>query len=555
MTVRVISTLTVLIVCLAGRVAQAQEVLTVIRFVTVREGGPVPAGETTAYEATDPKAVAWAQIAVSGQAHTIVFRWLDPQRRLQRVSPSRIVAPGEEFVWDELPIRGRPPADLPGVWTVEFYVNERLAAGARFAILPHRRAPTTSVRHQTTLSMRSQETETGWGTHTRSIINSLDHMVQFTIRLRPDTNVVASISGGTLWGTSSGVRSSGIVAYNAGGRFFAQAGLEGSWITNFLESPPRRIDTSAAFFDLRYNPPRRPTFSLSYRRDTAADDRIPRITDSTTTTWTLSSSYFRGRFAFNGTYIIQDVDDGTTTNLDVATRTLTLTGTYFPSPRLFIFATRTTVKQDFGPTPFSPAFGQQTNTTSARLNYQLSPRFQLAAFLFDTDMARTDGVFSMATSQRGMEGSYQLNSRLRLNALTQWQRQTTTFGGLATTSEQRLSRYGVDVFLPRNLTIGAAFSPQTTTTGPSVTRANVWTTYVNFFPSPKFFLGGTYSLTRTTGPGTDTTNATWALSARYVPTPWVEYQATAQLTDAKFPLFPLANSHTLTYQLTGVFRF
>ncbi|MDR5682726.1 MAG: hypothetical protein QN163_01690 [Armatimonadota bacterium] len=535
--------------------AWAQQTFTVVRFVTAREGGPVPVGETNLFEATDTKAVAWAQVIVSGQAHAVVFRWIDPRGRLHRVSPTRLVPPGDDVIWDELPIRGQPAAELPGVWSVELYANDRPAAAARFTILPRRVPPAFTLVHQTTVATRSQQTQTGSGTYTHSVINSTDHLTQFTLRLRPDANLIASASGGLLWGTSSGTRGSLAISYNSGPHFFAQAGFQISSVTDHLESPARRTDAQATFFDLRLSPPHGPTLSLSYRRDEAVDDRFPRLTDGTTTTWTLSSSYFVRPLFFSATYTVQDVDDRTSTNFDFSFRSLTLTAVYFPGPALFVIASHTRLAQDFGATAFSPAFGQQSNTTSVRLTYRPTPQLALTPFVSSNDLARTDGLLSMSTTQFGVEAAYRVTRWLQLTAMTQWQTQASIFAGFAGSTEQRLNRFGVDLFLAGNLTLGAAFSPQITVKGSAGTYADVWTAYVNFFPDPKFFLTGTYTVTRTQGSGTDTLHAAWSLSARYAPTPWVEYQLSAQVADTRSKLFPAASVYQLGYHFTAIFRF
>jgi hypothetical protein len=556
---RALITLSVLVACLleTGFPASAQETVALIRFVTAREGGPVPVGETTAFEATDPKAVAWVRLQPRSQTHSIAFRWFDAERKLQRVSPTRLLTPGEDVVWDELPIRGAPATNLPGAWTVELYADERLLTSSPFSILPPRATAPSSVRvrHQTTLTTKSQETRTGTTAYTHSVITSLDHLVQ-VIRLRPpDRTFLTVLSLGKLWGTSEGVRGSGLLSYSIGGRFFIQGGLEGSRVTDLFRIPPLRTDMRALFFDLRYSPPQGLPLSLSYRRETMVDDRFPHLTDLVTTSWALSSSYFMRNLSLSLTYTIQDVDDSTSTNFDLSTRTFTVTGVYFPTPQLFLFVTRTSVTQDFGLTSFSSPFSQRTDTTSTRLNYQPHPRLSLALFTFQSDFSRSDGLFSFSTSQRGVEAAYQLSQVVALRALTQWQEQTSTFGGFTSVSNQRLTRYGADFVLGAGLRAGVAFSPQTTKTGTTVNQTDIFTAYASFFPNSRLFFNSSYTLTRTTGTGSDTTSETLILFMRYAPNAMAEYQAQAQFTDVRFPAFPSGASYNALYQITATFRF
>lgn len=529
----------------------AQETLVVIRFVMTRQGGPVPIGETTAFQASDPKAIAWVQFQSPTQSHTVVFRWFAPQRQLQRVSPTRIVAPGEEFIWDELPIRDAPAADLQGPWIVELYADERLVSTVQFNILPPRAEalPAVTVQQQTMLSTKSQETRTGSGTYTRTLVNSLDHQVQFIRFVGGDRILLTSLSLGRLWGTSEGVRGAGLLSYSTED-FFLQGGLEGSKLTDSLQSPPLRTDTGAAFFDLSYGSAEGPTFSLGYRRETEVDDRAPHLTDSTTTSWTASSSYSWRNVSLSATYALEDVDDRSEDNFDSRTRTLALTAVYFPSPRLSLFVTRTNVIQYVGATPFSPAFSQTTNTTSARLTYQLQPNLSLALFTFHSDLFQSDALFRLSTSQRGAEATYQLHPRITLRALTQWQEQSSTVGA----SNQRLSRYGMDIFLPGGLTTGLMFSSQVTTSEADTTSVDIFTAYANFLPSTRFFFSGIYTLNRTRGTG-ETTNELFKMSLRYTPNPATEYQATAQFNDVQFPASPTSSTYTSQYQITAIFRF
>lgn len=556
---RALTTLSVLAVCLlkTGFPASAQEGVAIIRFVTAREGGIVPVGETTAFEATDPKAVAWVQLQPRSQTHSIVFRWFDSERRLQRVSPTRLLTPAEDVVWDDLPIRGAAAANLVGAWTVELYADERLLASSRFSILPRRAAaqPPVRVRHQTTLVTKSQETRTGTTAYTHSVITSLDHLVQFITLRPPDRTVLTLLSLGKLWGTSEGVRGSGLLSYSVGGRFFIQGGLEGSRVTDLLRIPPIRTNIGASFFDLRYTPPQGFPLSFSYRRETTVDDRLPHLTDLVTTSWTLSSSYVMRNLSLSLTYAVQDVDDSTSANFDFSTRTFAVTGVYFPTPRLFLFVTGTSVTQDFGPTSFSSSFSQRTDTTSTRLNYQLHPRLSLALFTFQSSLSRSDGLLSFSTSQRGIEAALQLSPAVALRALTQWQEQSSSFGGFTSVSNQRLSRYGADFVLGPTVRAGVAFSPQTTTTGSTVSQTDIFTAYASFFPNPRFFFNSSYTLTRTTGTGSDSTSEALVLFMRYSPNASTEYQAQAQFTDVRFPAFPSSASYNALYQFSAIFRF
>lgn len=533
----------------------AQDTFTLVRLVTAREGGPVPIGEATAFEATDPKVVAWAQFAAVSQTHSVVFRWFDPRRRLHRASPVQILAPGEEFLWDELPVRGAPAADLPGTWMVELLVGPRLVTTVRFTIHPRRVIPTAvTAQHQSAVTTKSQQTRTGTGLFTIRHVTSFEHLVQWT-RRSGDNGFALSLSAEKLWGTSDGLRGSGVLSLDRGGRFYLQGGAEGSTVTDSLQTPPLRLDTVSGFFDLRYVPPERPSLSLTYRRTTAVDDYAPPLTDSVTSTWTASLNHAAGRVSFSGTYTVAEVDDRAPTNADTTTRTLTLTGVFVASPRLLAFATRTSVTQDFAATPSLWAFNQETTTTTLRLTYRTTPLLSLTLSYIETAFIRSDALFGFSTSQWGAEAAYTLSPSVTARVLTQWQEQSTTFSGSLTRSDQRLTRYSVDASLAGPLTAGLAFSPQLATAGALVTRADLLTAYVNYFPSAAFFLSVSYTQNRTFATGVDLANEVFALSLRYAPTVFIEYQLTAQSNDARFPALPAANVNILNYQFSAVMRY
>jgi hypothetical protein len=173
--------------------AWPQEAVAVIRFTTARQGGPVPVDEVTAFASDEPKVVAWGRIAAGTASHTVAFRWLDTQQRIYRVSPTRIVTAGEEFLSDELPLRDTPAAALTGVWTVELVVDNRVVATLRFSVVPPSAPPhVDTIRHQTTLSTRGQQTQAG-GTYTATVVNSLE-MATDAVAVRTSPELPRSVA-------------------------------------------------------------------------------------------------------------------------------------------------------------------------------------------------------------------------------------------------------------------------------------------------------------------------------------------------------------------------
>jgi hypothetical protein len=537
--------------------AEAQEALIIVRFVTAREGGPVPVDVRTTFETTDPMVVAWVQFVPSGQSHTVAFRWLDPRSTAQRISPTVLVTPGQSVLWDEMPIADASAEELPGTWTVELVVDERVLDTVRFSILPPPEAlpPPLVVEYETTASTFSHQTAIGTGVFTHKLVNSLTQQVDLIKQFVSGAALTTSVSASNLWGTSSGTEGSATLSFDSGRGVFALGGVTGSWVTDFLQTPPLRLDSGSVFLDLQLSRPDRPSLAFSFQRDTEIDDRSPPETNSLTTAWTMSSAYSIGRLTLQATVGEQAFEDRTGITASFLARTATVSGAYTPNPRLFLFVTRTNLVQDFGATGFAPAFTVQTGTTTARLSYQFTPVLRGAVFAVTTDIDQSDPAFAFSSTMRGVEATVRIRPAVTLSALTQWQDQSTTSGLTTTPAQQRLSRVGF-TWVPRSGMVASVFySPQVTAAPTAETRGELYTASVAFFPSSRFSAVAVYTLNLTNGPALSIRNEVVDLSLRYAPTDAREFRLTARFDDLRNLLTPAADLRNTIYMLSVRFKY
>lgn len=103
----------------------------------------LPVGRTASFSAGEPRAYSWIRFGPVYEAHRLRWRWYSPDGALYTESVCQIPAPSTRGLehwyspkyWSQLSILGTSAAQLPGAWSVEFSVDDRIMLVERFTIL------------------------------------------------------------------------------------------------------------------------------------------------------------------------------------------------------------------------------------------------------------------------------------------------------------------------------------------------------------------------------------------------------------------------------------
>ncbi|MDR7419251.1 MAG: hypothetical protein QN178_10120 [Armatimonadota bacterium] len=543
--------LTLLFACGASLIpALAQAPAQIIRAVMTKEEGRILLIEVDSFLVTDPKAVAWVQVTPSLNRRTIAFRWVTPSGEVFRLSPAIQLLPGDEVVWDVIPIRDGPAERLVGLWRVDVFVDEQFATRVYFRILsPPPRLPVT-VRFETVLSHDAVHTWRPGGGHDVFNRYIVDQRVEVNAQVaRADLTLRAA---GGLTGTDRGgdSRVSFVVGMDhpAGIAFFA--GREAQTVADRLDPARPSVLTTSTFLDFRFTSTRLPSVGIVLSRVDRTDSLTPAFTDDTESSASFNVSY--SRFPWTAVLVHTQTDTVDRTGAEPSGRNRSTGGSlvYVASPSLVLIGTHISTVRDedafggLGPFTFTGS------STVFRASLTVNPALTLGLTYGFGGSARNDGLFDVQTRLIGGEATYLLSPALTLRAGYQADTIDIVTAGIPS----RLSSttfLGTLEYRPRpTLFMSVSYLPSRAEVvfgTPQVTSS--LTGVISYFPSPRFGLNLVYTGVDTTGADPLTLRAL-ALSLRYDLRPELVLNLVAQGSRQRFPLDPARDFDALFYGIT-----
>lgn len=530
--------------------AFAQAPAQIIRAVMTREEGRILPIELDTFSTADPKAVCWVQVTPSLTRRTIRFRWVAPSGELFRLAPPAQLLPGDDVVWDVIPIRDSPAERLPGLWRVDILIDEQFATRVYFRILPPPPRVPVTARFETVLSHDALHTwrpSGGYDVFSRYVI---DQRLELNAQVgRADLTLRAA---GGLTGSDRGAESrlSFVVGVDHPAGIALFAGREAQIVADRPDPARPSALTTNTFLDFRFTSPRFPSVGVVLGRVDRTDRLTPALTDDTETSASVNLSYARSPWIVSLVHTRTESDDRTGTEPSTRSRSTGGSLVYIASPSLVLLGTHvSTVREEAAFGGLGP-FTFTGTSTVYRASLLVNPALTLGLTYGFGSSTRDDGAFDLQTRLLGGEVTYQVSPGLTMRAGYQ----ADTLDMLTAGVPSRLSSttfLGTIEYRPRpSLFLSISYLPSRAEVilgTPRVTSS--LTGVLSYVPSPRLGFTLTYSGVETTG-ATPLDLRALTINLRYDLRPEMVLNLVAQGSRQRSPLDPARDVDALFYGVT-----
>jgi hypothetical protein len=547
--VSAVTAIAVLVWALGGLPVAAQAPAQIIRAVMTKEEGRILLLEVDTFLTRDTKAVCWVRVVPSLNRRTISFHWVTPSGDVFRVSSALPMLPGDDVIWDVVPIRDSPIERLRGLWRVDIFVDGQFATRVYFRVLPPPPRLPVTTRFETVLNHNAL--------HIWRPSGSRDVLTRYVVDQRVELNaevgradLTVRVAGGLTAGESRGAsRVSFVVGVDHPAGIALFVGREAQTVQDRPDPERPSALSTNTFLDFRFASPQLPSFGLSLSRVDRSDGLTPALTSDTETTASVNLSYSRLPWTIVLVHTQNEVDDRTLAEPFTRSRSTGGSLIYAASPSLTFLGTHISTYREEGPLGGVGPFTFNGTSSILRASLSVSPALTLGATYGVGGSSRSDGLFDVQTRLIGGEVTYLLSRTVTLRAGYQTDAIDLTAAGI-TTRLSSTTLLGTIEYRPNpRLFVSVSYLPSRADVvfgTPGITTS--LTGVLSYYPSPRFGVSVTYNNIDTSGTAPLSLQAL-SVSLRYDIRPELVLTAVAQRSRQRFAATPASDFDALFYSL------